>query len=86
MSGAPVFAATAQGMPLHRLALGASGTCIPGSQGTVTIGETVLARLPPPGHCTDHRLKLLPSLSVKEAYLLILGLQPEGQALGLPHI
>lgn len=36
------------------------GACIPGSHRTVTIIETVLGRLPFPGHHTDSRLNTLP--------------------------
>lgn len=67
---------TAQGILLDLLVLVARGTCIPESHGIVTIRETVLGRLPPPGHYTGSKLKLTSSLFVKEAYLLILGLQP----------
>lgn len=37
-------------------------------------------------HCTDSRLKYLPSLPVKKIYLLVWELQPKGQALGLGRI
>lgn len=82
----PVFAAAAQGMPLDHLALMARRVCIPGSHGTLTIGDRVLGRLPPPGHFTDSRLKYTPSLSVKEAYFLGLELRPEEQVSALAHI
>ena len=34
--------------------------CVPASHSTVTIEETVLVRLPPPGYYTDNRLKHTP--------------------------
>lgn len=40
MSSAPVFTAASWGMPLDCLALEARGTCVPGSHGTVTIGDS----------------------------------------------
>ena len=46
---------------LDCLALVARGLCLSGSPETETIGETILGRLPPPGHCTD-RLKYTPFL------------------------
>lgn len=71
MSGTLVFAAATQRIPLDCLALVAREACVPGSHETVTIVETVLSRLPHPGHRTDTRLKHSPRLSVKEAYLLV---------------
>lgn len=51
------------------------------------IGEIVLGRVPPPEHCTESRLKHGFSLSAKEAYLLVLELQPEGTGFRfLPHL
>ena len=38
----------------------------------------------PPGHCTKNRLKHIPSLSVKEAYLLVLELKLKGRHLVWP--
>lgn len=75
MSGALVFTATAQGMPFDHLALVARRTCIPRSHRIVTIRETVIGRIPSSGHRTESRLKYTPSLSVKEAYLLVLEAQ-----------
>lgn len=49
MSCAPVFIAAAQGTPLVCLALEAMGTSVPGSHKTVTKGDILLSRLPPPG-------------------------------------
>ena len=46
----------------------------------------VLSHLPPVGSSTGHLLKHSLSLFMKEAYLLILELWPEGQASGLAHI
>lgn len=70
LSGAPVFAVAMQGTALEYVVLEARGTCVPGSHGTVTIRGTILGRLPPPGHCTDSKLKHDPSLPLKDAYLL----------------
>ena len=53
-----------------------------GPCGSETIGERVLSRLPPPGHCTDKGLKHTPSLPMKKAHLLYLEFQPEGQTSG----
>ena len=50
MSGVLVFTAAAQG----------GAYCVLGSHGAVTIKETVLGGLPPPGNCTDSRLKHTP--------------------------
>lgn len=83
MSGALVFmprvrvlAAVTQGMTLECLALVAGGACVPDSHSTLTIRETVLNRLPHRGYCTDSRHT--PRLSVEEACVLVLQLQPEG--------
>ena len=73
-SGALVFVAATQGTPFDCLALMASRACIHGSQETVTNEETVLGWLPHPVHSTDSRLKHTPSLYVKKAYLIVLGL------------
>lgn len=64
---------------------GGQGSCVSGSHRTVTTKKTVLSRLLLPGHHTDSRLKHTPGLPVKEAYLVVLELQPERQALDLPH-
>ena len=58
----------------------ASGSCE-----IVMVGETVFGRLPPPGHCTESRLKHIPSLSVKESFFLVLDLQAKRQVEDLPH-
>lgn len=55
------------------------GACIPESLGAVTIGETVLARPPPPRHCADSRLKHTPGLSEEEPPLSGQELRPEWQ-------
>lgn len=55
--GDMIFTAATQRKTCDQLVRGA---CIPGSQGTVTIIETVLGRLPFPGHHTDSRLNTLP--------------------------
>ena len=38
------------------------------------------------GHRTDSKLKHIPSLSMKEAYLLVLEFQAEEHAFGLAHM
>ena len=76
MLGALVFAATIRRITLNLLALVGRRACILGSCGTVTIRETVLGRLPPSGHYTDRRLEHTPGLPVRNAYLLVLELQP----------
>lgn len=40
--------------------------CIPGSPGIVATGETVLGRLPPPGHCAHSRLRHTPQSFCEE--------------------
>lgn len=45
-----VFVAATQGTWLWSALALARGTCIPGFQRTLTIGGTVLGRVPPPGH------------------------------------
>ena len=57
------------------------GACIHGSEGTIAMFPFVLGRLPPPGHCTDNRLKRRSSPSEKEAYLFVQELWPEGSDL-----
>lgn len=59
MSGDPVFMAVPQRTPLDCLTLEAKQSCIP-CPTTATIRETVLGRLPLPGHYTDSRLKYTP--------------------------
>lgn len=49
MSGAPGFAAAAQGTPLVLLALEARVAYNSESHRTITVSETVLGRLLPPG-------------------------------------
>ena len=71
-SGTLVFVAAAQGISLDCLV----ARDVPGSPRTVTIRDTVLGRLPLPGHCTDSGLKHSPSLSVKESCLPVLELWP----------
>lgn len=51
------MSAATQRMPLNHLALVAREVCILGSHGTVAIEETVLDRLPSPGHFADRRLR-----------------------------
>ena len=53
ISGALVFAASAQGIPLDHLSLVAEGTFVPGSHRTVEIIEMVFGKLLPPRHFTD---------------------------------
>ena len=47
--------AAAQRMPFDHLALEARRDLFSASHGTVTIGETVLGRIPPPGCTTTHQ-------------------------------
>ena len=49
----PFFVAATQGTLLYWLPLVASGACFRGSHGTVTNKETVLGRLPTPGHSAE---------------------------------
>lgn len=58
---------------------------VPGPHRTIAIGKTVLGRPPRPTLGKDSRLKYILSLPEKEAHLLVLELQPEGQLSGLPH-
>lgn len=74
----PFFASAAQSICLGYLTLVASSTYIFEPHGTVTNEETVLGWLPQGK--AHSRLKHTPSLSVKEAYLIVLKLQQEGQA------
>lgn len=39
-----------------------------------------------PGHSAESRLKHIPSISMKEAYLLVLEFQAEEHAFGLAHM
>ena len=75
-----------RGIPLECLALGSRGDCVSGPCGSETIRETVLGRVSSPGHFIQSRLKHASSLTVKNAYLLVLVHQPEGQASDLPHL
>lgn len=81
-----VFAAAAQKTSLDLMALEARGACIPGSYGTVIIRQTFLSWLPRPRVLTDKRLKHTLSLSLKEAYVLVPELWPDGQASGVAQI
>lgn len=67
----PSFVAAAEATPPENLDAKAGGSCDPGPHETATIRETALGRLPPPGHCTDRRLKHISSVSEKEAYVVI---------------
>lgn len=71
-------------MPLDCLTVVAKGECISVTHMSETIRERVLGRIPPPGHCINSRLKHIPSIPMKRAYILII--MPEGQHSGLPHI
>lgn len=62
--------AATEGTPLDHLDLKARGACDLGTHEIVTIRGTILGRLPLPGHCTDSRLKHVPSVSEKEAYVI----------------
>lgn len=72
-----------QEMPFECLALEDS---LSGFHRYKTIRETILSRLPSPGHYTTSRLKRTPSLPVKKAYFVVLELQPKGYVLRFPHI
>lgn len=63
----PSFMATTEGTPLDSLDLRTRGACDLGSHETITIRETILARLPWLGCGTDSGLKHIPSVSKKEA-------------------
>lgn len=67
----PSFVAAAEATLPENLDAKAGGSCDPGSHETATIRETALRRPPPPGHCTDRRLKHISSVSEKEAYVVI---------------
>lgn len=64
--------------------LDSDGACVHGCHATSN-GERALGQLLSLGHCTDHRWIHTFYLSVKEAYLLALELQPEEQASVLVH-
>lgn len=66
--------------------MGRGADFIPEPHGTVKIAGTVLSRLSLPGNCTDSIWKYSFSLSVKEAYLPVQDLWPEGKASGLTCI
>lgn len=57
MSGTSGICGCQPGDTLDHLALVTAGACLSGSHGTMAIGQTVLGRLPPAGHCTDSELK-----------------------------
>lgn len=71
-SGAPIFVTAVQGMPLDYLTLVARGASVLRPSEIITSRDIIFGRLPPPGHCTDSKLKHTPSLSVKKDYLLVL--------------
>lgn len=86
MFGILIFPATMQGMLLDQLPPEAGVVYIPGSNRTVTIEETVFGRLPFIRNCTKNRQKHTLSLSVKNHYLLIQDIWPDGEVLSLTHI
>lgn len=59
-SGDLVFMAAMQGTPQSHLALEVRRTCVPESCRAGTFRDSVLGRLPLPGHFTDSRLKHTP--------------------------
>lgn len=59
-----------RGALFDHLALMARETYVPGCYGTVMTGETILVRLPFPGHCTGSRLKHIFSPSMEKGYFL----------------
>ena len=75
-----------QGMSLEHLALVASRVSVSEPYRTETIGERALGRLlPPRAHHRKQTETQSQSSYEKGIYLLVLELQPEGQASGLPH-
>lgn len=75
-----IFTDVAQEHALSHLALLASGACIPGFHRTVAVGQFLA------GYHPSSRLVYTPSLSVKEASLLVLELWPKGRASKLAYI
>lgn len=59
------------------------GACIPGSQGTITIGKMITGEPHLLQHRTDGRLKDTCGLSEKKNHLLVQEVWPKGQASGL---
>lgn len=53
MAGTLDFVVAAQRMPLDHMDLEGRGTSVPRSYEPVITGETILSRLPPPGHGPD---------------------------------
>ena len=87
MSGALVRVAVTQGRPLIAWLRWPAGLAFLGPIGLQQMEERILAGYyPPRALCRDSSLKHMPSLSVQEAYLLVLELQSKGQALGLVHV
>lgn len=83
-SGEPVympgdlgFMSAAQGIPLDHLVLLPLMACVHGSSGTNNKwkNSSWLAATPR-AECRDRRIKHIPSLYVKEAYLLVLKIWP----------
>lgn len=70
---------------LWRPGRGRGGGCVPGSHGTIINAKMVLGWWPPLENCAYSRQKHTPSLSEREAYLLVQGLWPERQASGSAH-
>lgn len=68
--GALVFVAATKGTPLDSLVLVTSGACTQGSHRTI-VTETVLGWLYTQGIVQRQQIEI-PSVSIKEAYLLIL--------------
>lgn len=57
MPGSLVFVAATKGMFLDYFALVTREACVPVFLGTTAIGEIILGRLPPPGHCAISGLR-----------------------------
>lgn len=73
------FEADTEGMSFDHLTSVTMRSCVPGCRKTLTIEgkvfDTLLVTL---GHCTDSRLKYIPSFSMKDTYLLDQEIWSEG--------
>ena len=83
VSGAPVFVAAAEMMPLVTWLWRPGGLAVPQDCNNQRVSSWVATTL---RALHRQRLKPTPSPSVKKAYLLVLELWPEGQASCLSHI
>lgn len=85
-SGALVFTAAVQRLPLHLLALMAIKPCVSRFHRAVMMRKAVLGRLPPSGHCTDSRLKHTPNFSMKEALMTGLRFDTHLEVVKVPSV